>query len=259
MRIAVTAKGSRLDDDVDPRFGRCSYFLFVDAATLAYESIENPNLALMSGAGIQSAQLIAERDAKVLLTGNCGPNAYETLHAAGIDVIVGVRGSIRDALNLFKTGAFASTARPSVASHFGEGSNGTRQNLAAGMGRGRGLGRGRGMGRGLGRGRGRNFSYSRIPAATNEREALRAEAENLQAKLRLANERIARSERGGTVNRPVAIVSVDACTACGRCAMICPVEAIVIDSVATVDLQRCTGCGACVPECPSDAIRVGYS
>ena len=43
MKIAGTAKGKTLDDQVDPRFGRCPYFLFLDTQTLKAEVVENPN------------------------------------------------------------------------------------------------------------------------------------------------------------------------------------------------------------------------
>lgn len=119
MKIAVTTKGKTLDDPVDPRFGRCAFFLLVDTETFATEAVDNPNLMSGGGAGIQSAQLVAEKDVKVVLTGNCGPNAYRTLNAAGIEVVVGASGTVRDAVDAFKAGTLSSTQGPNVASHFG--------------------------------------------------------------------------------------------------------------------------------------------
>ena len=66
MKIAVTATGPSLDDAVEPRFGRCPYFLIIDPDSLSFESVENPNAALGGGAGIQSAQSIAEKAAEVV-------------------------------------------------------------------------------------------------------------------------------------------------------------------------------------------------
>ena len=43
---------------------------------------------LGGGAGIQSAQLMADRGVKTVLTGNCGPNAHQTLSAADIEVLI---------------------------------------------------------------------------------------------------------------------------------------------------------------------------
>ena len=119
MRIAITASGPTLDASLDPRFGRCAYFLIVDTDTMDFEAVENPNAALGGGAGIQSGQLIAAKDVKFVLTGNCGPNAHETLSAAGIGVIPGCSGAVRDAVEQFKAGQLNTASAPNVASHSG--------------------------------------------------------------------------------------------------------------------------------------------
>ncbi len=87
MRIVVTAAGPGLEDRVDPRFGRCPYFLVVDPDTMQFEALENPNLSAAHGAGIQSAQLVAEQGADSVLTGNCGPNAFRTLEVCPTEAI----------------------------------------------------------------------------------------------------------------------------------------------------------------------------
>ena len=66
------------------------------------------------GAGIQAAQLVADKGADVVLTGNCGPNAYRTLEAADVKLVVGVSGTVREAVDKFKSGAFESTEGPNV-------------------------------------------------------------------------------------------------------------------------------------------------
>ena len=143
MKIAVTSTGTGLDDKVDARFGRCPYFLIVDTETNKFESIENPNVALGGGAGIQSAQLMAERDVKYILTGNCGPNAFRTFGAANIQVIVGVNGTVRQAVEKFNADEFSTASSPNVSSHFGVGGS---------MGSDYGLGiNKRGMRQGMGR------------------------------------------------------------------------------------------------------------
>ena len=163
MKIAVTAKGNNLDDGVDQRFGRCPYFLIVDTESMAFEAVENPNMELGGGAGIQSAQLLAERDVQAVLTGNCGPNAHQTLSAAEIQVFSGVSGTITEAIDLFASGRLSSIREPNVASHFGvmgESVQGGGMNqeggtdMGRGTGQGRGAGQGRGQGRGMGQGRG---------------------------------------------------------------------------------------------------------
>lgn len=125
MKIAVTAKGKTLEDQVDPRFGRCPYFLIVNTDTMDFEALENPSLAQGGGAGIQSGQLMAEHNVKFVLTGNCGPNAFQTLGAADIQVIVGASGIVREAVEQFKSGALSSASDSNVASHFGMGKTDT--------------------------------------------------------------------------------------------------------------------------------------
>ncbi|MCL5271346.1 MAG: NifB/NifX family molybdenum-iron cluster-binding protein [bacterium] len=104
MKIAVTATGPTLDAKVDPRFGRCPYFLVLGTDDLTSEALGNPNVALGGGAGIQSAQFMTERGVRHVLTGNCGPNAHQTLSAAGIGVIVGCSGTVREAVEQWRTG-----------------------------------------------------------------------------------------------------------------------------------------------------------
>ena len=79
MKICITSEGNTLGSKVDCRFGRCQYFIIVDTETFEFEVIKNPNLESMGGAGIQSAQLVASKRVKAVLTGNVGPNAFQTL------------------------------------------------------------------------------------------------------------------------------------------------------------------------------------
>ncbi len=120
MKIAVTATGNNLDAQVDPRFGRAHYFLIVDSNTLEFNAIENPSAAAGGGAGVQSAQLIADEKAEYLLTGNCGPNAFKVFEAAGINVIVNVSGNVREAIKEFKDGVHKISDAPNVESHHGK-------------------------------------------------------------------------------------------------------------------------------------------
>lgn len=119
MIICVTAQGQDLDAAVDPRFGRCRYFLFVDPETLKLEAIENDNVNAAGGAGVRSGQLVADREARLVLTGNVGPNAHQTLKAAGVKIVTGVSGTVREAVARYSEGALKPTAGASVGSHAG--------------------------------------------------------------------------------------------------------------------------------------------
>jgi predicted Fe-Mo cluster-binding NifX family protein len=129
--MCVSATANSLDAQVDPRFGRCSYFVIVDSETLQYEAIPNVASGAMSGAGIQAAQTMASKGAKVLITGNVGPNAFQALAASGIRIVTGASGTVREVVEKYKKGELKETGAPTVGGHFG-----------MGMGRGRGGGRG---------------------------------------------------------------------------------------------------------------------
>jgi predicted Fe-Mo cluster-binding NifX family protein len=142
MRIAVSATAPHLDAVLDPRLGRCQYFLIVDTESMESEAIENPAIMAAGGAGIQAAQLIAEKGAEAVITGNCGPNAFQVLSAAGVPVFVGASGSVRDVVEAYKKGKLS----PIAAASTGPGAG-----MRGGMGRGGGIGGGRGGGMGGGR------------------------------------------------------------------------------------------------------------
>jgi len=119
MKICITSQGNDLDAQMDARFGRCQYFMIVDTDTLEFESIPNPNISTSGGAGIQSGQMMDEKQVKAVITGNVGPNAFQTLQAAGVDVITGVSCTVKEAVEKYKRGELKATQGPSVDSHFG--------------------------------------------------------------------------------------------------------------------------------------------
>ena len=119
MKICITSQGDNLDAQVDPRFGRAQYFIIADSDTLEFEAIENPNVHGTGGVGVQSGQLMAKKDVKAVLTGNVGPNAFQTLEAAEIDIINGISGSVKENIEKYKNCELKSTKGPSVESHSG--------------------------------------------------------------------------------------------------------------------------------------------
>ena len=121
MKITITSTGNTLDSQVDPRFGRAAYFIIVDPETMDFSAIENSNVAAAGGAGISSAKAAIDAGAKVVLTGNCGPNAERTLSAAEVKLYTGVTGTVAEAIELFRNGKLTEADGPNVQSHFGIG------------------------------------------------------------------------------------------------------------------------------------------
>jgi len=112
MKIAISSVGTDLDAQIDPRFGRCAHFIIVETDDMSFEVFDNENIALGGGAGIQSAQFVASKGAKVIITGNVGPNAVSTLSAAGIQVVTGQMGTVKKAVEDYKMGTLTGSTRP---------------------------------------------------------------------------------------------------------------------------------------------------
>ena len=153
MKVCVTAAASGIDAPMDPRFGRCPFFVVVDLDSMNEISIPNANVDAASGAGIQAAQEVARQGVSALITGNIGPNAMQTLSAAKIDIYQHPGGiAVRAALEAFQKGELSKIEAPSVPGHSGMGQG---RGPGQGMGRARGgSGGGRGQGQGQGAGRG---------------------------------------------------------------------------------------------------------
>ncbi|NLF68067.1 MAG: DUF89 family protein [Candidatus Anammoximicrobium sp.] len=176
MKIAVTADAPSLEAAVDLRFARCPYLVLVDSGNGTFEALENTAVGAGSGAGIQTAQTLASNGVQVLLTGNCGPHAFQTLSAAGIRVVPGCSGTVREVVERYTAGQLPPADEPDLVPYFGADNAAASTRSAPAqpgldlpvkggqdMGRGGGQGKGRapgpddgqspGGGRGLGRGR----------------------------------------------------------------------------------------------------------
>ena len=123
-KVAVSSSGKGISSGIDPRFGRCNYFLIVDTETMEFEVVSNTAVGAAHGAGIQAAQLVSSKGVMVVLTGNVGPNAYGALRASSIEIITGVSGTVEDAVGRFKRGELKATKEPTVGGHFGTGRRG---------------------------------------------------------------------------------------------------------------------------------------
>lgn len=154
-RICVTSSGNTLESQIDPRFGRCAYFIIVDPETQQFQAISNEAAMASGGAGIRAAQIVAEQNVEAVLTGSVGPNAYPALQNAGIRILAGASGSVKSAVESYRTGALQEISTPGP-SHIGMG---TGMGGGYGGGGGYGSGGGRGLGRGGGRGRRRGGGY----------------------------------------------------------------------------------------------------
>jgi predicted Fe-Mo cluster-binding NifX family protein len=183
MKIVVTADGAGLDAPASPVFGRCPSYVFVDTESMEVEAVENPAMNAAGGAGIQAAQFVIEQGAEAVVTGNVGPNAFNVFRSAGVSVYVGQGGTVRDAVQAFKSNQLGEVG-------------GATGPARAGMGRG--AGRGMGMGRRLSQASMPPAASPPPPARSREEEIsdLKEMAGGLRRQLAEVMDRLDRLEGG---------------------------------------------------------------
>ncbi len=182
MRICVTATAGDLNAQVDPKFGRSPYFVFVDSDTMEFEAMLNEAIAAPGGAGIQAAQTVLNRGGNVVISGNIGPNAFQVLPTAGVKIATGAYGTVKEAVEMYKAGRLSEAGISTVATHAGMGA-GVGAGASGGMGMGGGRGGGRGRGGGMGRGMGLGMQQQPMPSqpqAQAQPQAPRTKEEEIQ-------------------------------------------------------------------------------
>jgi len=119
MRIAITAQGKDLSSKIDPRFGRAKWLIVLDTETGRSEALDNiVNLNAAQGAGIQTGRNIADLVVQAVITGNVGPNAFKTLNAANVKVLLTDAQTVQEAIDLFNADKLKEVGRANVEGHW---------------------------------------------------------------------------------------------------------------------------------------------
>ncbi len=106
MKIALTVTEKSENAKVDPRFGRCAYFLIYNDETGEKRFIDNTqNLNAPQGAGIQASQNVLKENIEVLITGNVGPKAFNLLKSSNVKIFTGASNmTVDEAIQAYKDG-----------------------------------------------------------------------------------------------------------------------------------------------------------
>jgi len=105
MKIIITSKEKFMEGAIDPRFGRCANFLVYDEISGGIEAVENLNASMAGGAGVQAAQFAVSKGADAVISGSFGPNAFNALKAAGIEMyLAGESKTAKEAALMLKEG-----------------------------------------------------------------------------------------------------------------------------------------------------------
>lgn len=123
MKIVISASSQSLDAELDPRFGRCPFFIITDTETGQFSVEANAGLDASGGAGIAAAQQVAVMAPDAVLTGHCGPNAFTVLDKANIKVYTNVTGTVSEAIQKCVDGSLRAATASNATPHSGMGQN----------------------------------------------------------------------------------------------------------------------------------------
>jgi predicted Fe-Mo cluster-binding NifX family protein len=119
MNIVFTTSGDTLDAPLDSRFGRAPKFIVYDLDNDSFEVVDNQqNLNAPQGAGIQAAETIVRLGASSLVTGHCGPKAYQVLSTAGVTIYNTDAQTVAEALERFRSGKLEVASSANVEGHW---------------------------------------------------------------------------------------------------------------------------------------------
>ncbi len=121
MKIAVATIKGGLDDVVSPVLARCETFTLVeveDKQIQGSEIIENTHREGTSGVGVQVGQMLINMKVNAVIAGNFGPNVFEMLKQAGIEMIR-AEGSVRESIMKYLNGELKPIDRGEASGRFG--------------------------------------------------------------------------------------------------------------------------------------------
>ena len=114
MKICVSAMGRDIDAQIDWKFGRCPFFVIVDPDTMALEAVPNKNSIDVAGRAfcIAHPEMLLNKGVDLVISGNIGPNIYHMFHAAGVDIATLTAGTVKEAVEMYKSGGLSIIGAP---------------------------------------------------------------------------------------------------------------------------------------------------
>ncbi len=119
MKIAISSLNCGLESKIDPRFGRAKFIICYDSNTTDIECIDNSkNFNAVQGAGIKTAELVAQKNCDVVISGYLGPKAFDALNKANIKCYQKDSGTIAEAISDYESGALTESSQANVKGHW---------------------------------------------------------------------------------------------------------------------------------------------
>lgn len=103
MKIALPSRKNLIDN----HFGHCEYFTIFTVDKSSKEILKQETISSPEGCGCKSniAQTLSEAGVKVMLAGNMGDGAVNVLNNAGIEVLRGCSGDVKEVTQKWLAGS----------------------------------------------------------------------------------------------------------------------------------------------------------
>jgi len=121
MKIAISTTGNNLESEVDPKFGRCNYFLIIEIENNKikdFKAIENTAKTQTGGAGIVAGEIVANEKVDAIITVNLGPRAFSVFEQFKIKPYQG-KGKIKKVVQDFINGKLEKISNATGPQHMG--------------------------------------------------------------------------------------------------------------------------------------------
>ncbi|MDK2911636.1 MAG: hypothetical protein PWR29_593 [Methanolobus sp.] len=106
MKVSVPSIGKGgMDDTVSQHFGRAPAYTVFDTEDEKYSVV--PNTSDHNGGAGLPVELLAKAGVNVMLCRGIGKGAAVMCQRSGIDVFIGASGTVRDAINAWKSGTLS--------------------------------------------------------------------------------------------------------------------------------------------------------
>ena len=115
MKVLLAADGELMNSTMSECLARARHLILFDIESGEYQVWDNTkNMGAESGTDIQCADLASRLRADYVIAGHCGEKAFQRLQGYSIQVILGVDGTVAEALEKFKTGKLPPSVVPSL-------------------------------------------------------------------------------------------------------------------------------------------------
>ncbi len=107
MKVAIPSSSNTEDAKMDGRFGRCTYFCIYDSEKDTLEFVNNPAVNARGGAGFQAVEFLINKEVKVVIVPQLGPNADGVLKRGNVEVFQGENISVKELIEKWKNNALS--------------------------------------------------------------------------------------------------------------------------------------------------------